>query len=159
MFKDRTSAQHFVDKYQDQGHKESEDSLWVLESDPKDVSKDEHLKEKPRWKAHAQGRRKNQGGGGFPPLELTAPDPSTGNSKELFWITLGGDQQMIEKLIPPRLYARTKEALADATLDAIQLPGTSQTEVADNTGDLVGPLWEMTEDCRYDSTSDRPQKD
>jgi hypothetical protein len=75
-------------------------------------------------------------------------------------MTLGGDQQMIEKLSPPGLDGRTKEALADATLDAIQLPGTSLTEVADSTGDLVGALREMTEDRRNDWTSsDRPQKD
>ena len=67
---------------------------------------------------------------------------------------------MTEMLSPPGLDAKTREALADATLDAVQLPGTSLTEVADSTGDLVGALREMTEDRRNDWTSsDRPQKD
>jgi hypothetical protein len=75
-------------------------------------------------------------------------------------MTLAGDQQMIEKLSPPRLDARMKEASADATLDAIQLPGTSLNETTDNTGGLVGALLqEMTEDRRFDWTTDRPQKD
>jgi hypothetical protein len=60
---------------------------------------------------------------------------------------LAGDQQMIEKLSPPGLDVRTKEALADATLDAIQLPGPFLSETTDITGDLV---WEMTEDRQFD---------
>jgi hypothetical protein len=114
----------------------------------------------PKAKPRKTKPRKEQAGAGFPPLELTAPDPSTGNAKELFRMTIAGDQQMIEKLSPPGLDARTREALADATMDAIQLPGTSISEIADNTGDLVGALREMTEDRRYgDWTADRPQKD
>jgi hypothetical protein len=53
-----------------------------------------------------------------------APDQSTGNAKELFRITIAGDQQMIKKLSPPGLDTQTREALADAMMDAIQLPGT-----------------------------------
>jgi hypothetical protein len=56
---------------------------------------------------------------------------------------------MIEKLSPPGLDAQTREALADATMDAIQLPGTSISETADNMGDLAGALHEMMEDRRY----------
>jgi hypothetical protein len=74
-------------------------------------------------------------------------------------MTLAGDLQMIDKLSPPGLDRQTKEALADATLDAIQLPGTSLNDAADNTGDLVGALREMTEDRRNDWGPDRPQKD
>jgi hypothetical protein len=95
----------------------------------------------------------------YPPLALTAPDPSTGNSKELFKMTLASDKQMTEKLSPPGLDAKMREALADATLDAVQLPGTSLEETADTTGDLVGALREMTEDRRNDWAHDRPQKD
>jgi hypothetical protein len=53
---------------------------------------------------------------------------------------------MIKKLSPPGLDARTRETLVDATMDAIQLPGTSISETDDNTGDLVGALREMMED-------------
>jgi hypothetical protein len=70
--------------------------------------------------------RKERAGAGFPPLELTALDPSTGNAKKLFRMTIAGDQQMTAKLSPPGLDARTREALADATLDAVQLPGTHE---------------------------------
>jgi hypothetical protein len=66
---------------------------------------------------------------------------------------------MMEKLSPPGLDAQTKEALADITLDAIQLPGTSLGYAVDTTGDLVGALREMTEDRRNDWTWNRPQKD
>jgi hypothetical protein len=148
-FKDKPSAQRFVRKHQEQDNEdESETSSGVSDDDdPEDRSEGEDQNRKGRRKNSTRGGRKDQRGDeGFPPLELTAPDPSTGNSKELCRMTLAGDQQMIEKLSPPGLDARTKEALADATLDAIQLPGTSLSEVADNTGDLVGALREMTED-------------
>lgn len=74
-------------------------------------------------------------------------------------MTLAGDKQMIEKLSPPGLDPQTREALADATMDSIQLPGTSMEEGGDTTGDLVGALREMTEDRRNDWSYDRPQKD
>jgi hypothetical protein len=38
-------------------------------------------------------------------------------------------------------------------------PKSDSGETSDNTGDLVGALREMTEDWRFDWTSDRPQKD
>lgn len=41
---------------------------------------------------------------------------------------------------------RTKEALAGAMLDTIQLPGMSLSKVANNMGDLVSSLREMMED-------------
>jgi hypothetical protein len=67
---------------------------------------------------------------------------------------------MAAKPSPPGLDARTREALADARMDAVQQPGTSISDIADNTGDLVGALHEMMEDRRYgDWTADRPQKD
>jgi hypothetical protein len=158
-FKDRFNAQRFVDSYRNHGDAESEDSSGVSGSDPEGFSGDESPKAKSHRTLQGQEGRRKHGGEGFPPLEITAPDPSTGNSKELFKMTLGGDQHMIEKLSPPGLDVRTREALADATLDAIQLPGMSHSETADSTGDLVGALREMTEDWRYDWTSDRPQKD
>jgi hypothetical protein len=117
-------------------------------------------KEKPQRSKLFQERSKHQGETtGFPPLALTAPDPSTGNAKELFRMTLAGDKQMVEKLSPPGLDTKTKEAMADATLDAIQLPGTSMEGDVDTTGDLVGALREMTEDRRNEWSYDRPQKD
>ena len=51
------------------------------------------------------------------------------------------------------------EELANATLDAVQLPGTSITETLDGTGELVGALRDMAEDRRYEWAEDRPQKD
>jgi hypothetical protein len=96
----------------------------------------------------------------FPPLEVAAPDPSAGNAKELFRMALAGEEQMAEKLSPPGLDRRTMQELANAMLDAIQLPGTSTTEeMLDGTGELVGALREMAEDRRYEWTEDRPQKD
>jgi hypothetical protein len=85
-----------------------------------------------------------------------APDPSTGNAKELFRMMIASDQQMTPKLSPPGLDSRTCEALVDATMDAVQLPGTLISDITDNTGDLVGALREMTEDRRGygDSTAD-----
>jgi hypothetical protein len=159
-FPERGMAQRFVDKNRTVYESEASETT---DSDFEDSSEDDRPKGKTRMYNHARGarggRKRRDDGTGFPPVELTGPDPSTGNSKELFRMTLAGDQSMIEKLSPPGLDAKTKEALADVTLDAIQLPGTSISEVADNTGDLVGALREMTEDRRYDWTSDRPQKD
>lgn len=149
--------EHYIKKYHAQ--EESLESLKASDSNPEETSKDEDPKMKPCLKSATCKGRKGQGVEGFPPLELTMLDPLTGNSKELFCMTLMGDQQMIEKLSPPGFDIKAKEALADATLDAIQLPGTSLSKVADNTGDLVGTLKEITEDQRYDWMSDRPQKD
>jgi hypothetical protein len=77
--------------------------------------------------------RKERAGAGSPPLELTAPDPSTGNAKELFRMTIAGDQQMTTTLSPPGLDAQTRETLVDATMDAVQLPGTLISHIAETT--------------------------
>ena len=95
----------------------------------------------------------------YPPLEIAAPIPSIRNAKELFHIALAGEEQLAEKMSPPGVDRRTMQELANATLDAIQLPGTSTTETVDSTGELVGALREMTEDRRYNWAEDRPQKD
>jgi hypothetical protein len=149
------------EKYREQKHEESDEESLIPASGSEWTSEDEQPRtEKPRRLKQSPGRDKREGGTtGFPPLALTAPNPSMGNAKELFRMTLAGDKQMVEKLSPPGLDSKTKEALADATLDAIQLPGTSMEEDADNTGDLVGALREMTEDRGHDWNSDRPQKD
>ena len=155
-FKSRVDGEGFVKKYHEPETDGSESSAGPPESESEDSSDNELPKVKPR----KVKPRKERAGAGFPPIELTAPDPSTGNAKELFRMTIAGDQQMAAKLSPPGLDARTREALADATMDAVQLPGTSISDVADNTGDLVGALREMTEDRRYgDWAADRPQKD
>ena len=96
---------------------------------------------------------------GFPPLDIAAPDPSTGNAKELFKMALGSEEEMAAKLSPPGLDKRTMQELANATLDAIQLPGTSPAENLDGTGELVGALREMASDRQYEWAEDRPQKD
>jgi hypothetical protein len=92
-------------------------------------------------------------------MEITAPDPSMGNTKELFRMTLGDDRTMSTKMRPAGLDLKTIKELADATLDAVQLPGTSGMETADNTTDLIGALKEITEDKRTDWTEDRPRRD
>lgn len=89
---------------------------------------------------------------------MSAPDPSIGNSKELFKMMLADDCTMSEKLSPPGLDARTMKELADATLDTVQLPGMSPMESTD-TSDLIGALKEIAEDKRTDWTEDRPQRD
>jgi hypothetical protein len=72
---------------------------------------------------------------------------------------MAGEEQMAAKMSPPGLDRRTMQELANATLDAIQLPGTSTTETLDGTGELVGALRDMAEDRRYEWAEDRPQKD
>ena len=95
----------------------------------------------------------------MPPLEMSAPDPSIGkNSNELFKMTLADDRTMCEKLSPPGLDARTMMELADAMLDAVQLPVTSPTESTD-TSDLIGALKEIAEDKQTDWTEDHPRRD
>ena len=94
----------------------------------------------------------------MPPLEMTAPDPSMGNSKELFKMALADDRTMTTKMSPPGLDAKMMKELADATLDAIQLPGTSNSDATDNTTDLIGALKEIAEDKRTDWSEDRPRR-
>ena len=93
----------------------------------------------------------------FPPLTIAALDPSMGNSKELFKMTLGSKEEMAAKLSPPGLDKRTMQELVNATLDAIQLPGMSPTENLDGTGELVGALREMAANCQYEWAEDHPQ--
>lgn len=62
---------------------------------------------------------------------------------------------MCTKLSPPSLDPKTMKELADATLDAIQLPGTSNTEAMDTT-DLIKALKEITEDKHTNWTEDQP---
>ena len=69
-------------------------------------------------------------------MEITAPDPSIGNSKALFGMRLSDEHTMCAKLSPPGLDSKTMKELADATLDVIPLSGTSNTEVTD-TSDLI----------------------
>ena len=95
---------------------------------------------------------------GLPPLEITAPDPSIGNSKALFGMMLSDERTMCMKLSPPGLDSKTMKELADATLDAIQLPGTFNVEATD-TSDLIGALKEISEDKCTDWTEDRPRHD
>ena len=67
----------------------------------------------------------------MPPLEISeisAPDPSLGKSKELFNMTLADEHAMCAKLSPPGLDLKTMKELAEATLDAVQLPGTSSVK-------------------------------
>ncbi len=97
---------------------------------------------------------------GSPPLALCTPDPSIGNSKEFFKISLANDKSMCEKMSPPGLDLKTMQELANATLDAVQLPGTSGTDVTENTTtDLIGALNEMAKDKRTDWMEDRPRRD
>jgi hypothetical protein len=74
-------------------------------------------------------------------------------------MTLTGDWQMMEKLSPLGIDLKTRQALVDATLDSIQLPGTSMEEGGDAMGNLVGVLREMTEDHQNEWSYDHPRKD
>jgi hypothetical protein len=163
-FSTRNEAQHFVDKYKaknTQGTSDEEES----EGSPMDSEDEPSEEELPQKRTEHRRRTKGRSNDTreakqFPPLEVAAPDPSAGNAKELFRMALAGEEQMAEKLSPPGLDRRTMQELANATLDAIQLPGTSTTEeTLDGTGELVGALREMAEDRRYEWTEDRPQKD
>ena len=66
---------------------------------------------------------------------------------------------MSTKMSPAGLDLKTIKELADAMLDAVQLPGTSGMETADNTTDLIGALKEIAEDKRTDWTEDRLKRD
>ena len=97
-------------------------------------------------------------GPGMPPLEISAPDPSLGKSKELFNMTLADERAMCVKLSPPGLDPKTMKELAEATLDAVQLPGMSPTDTTDMV-ELVGALKEIMEEKRTDWTEERPHRD
>ena len=141
---------------QEQAADDSDEDFDGSLSTEEDKSEDERPKEKTRCRNKSRDATRESE---YPPLEIAAPDPSIGNAKELFRIALAGEEQLAEKLSPPGLDRRTMQELANATLDAIQLPGTSTTETVDSTGELVGALREMTEDRRYNWAEDRPQKD
>jgi hypothetical protein len=100
-FKSQVDAERFVKKYREPETDVSENSSGPPESESEDLSENELPKAKPR----KMKPRKERAGAGFPPLELTAPDPSTRNAKELFHMTIAGDQQMTAKLSPPGLDA------------------------------------------------------
>ena len=160
-FKTRAEAQRFVDKYKARNRAESEDESEGPPTDSNGPSSDEERPRKrdgPRRKTEDRARSEDESKL-FPPLEIAAPDPSAGNAKEFFKMTIAGEEQMAAKMSPPGLDNRTIQDLANATLDAIQLPGTSMTENLDGTGELVGALRDMAEDRRYEWAEDRPQKD
>lgn len=73
--------------------------------------------------AHKRGADKArlETGSGLPPLEITTPDLSIGNSKVLFGMMLVDACTMCAKLSPPSLDLKTMKELADATVDTIQL--------------------------------------
>ena len=164
-FKTSKEAQRFVDWHRPKPMTGSEED----EEDDGHTShtsagSDEDWGGRPRYKAKERDRKlrgavDTRANTSFPPLSIAAPDPSIGNSKELFKMSLGSEEEMAEKLSPPGLDRRTMQELANATLDAIQLPGTSTTETLDGTGELVGALREMTTDRQYEWAEDRPQKD
>jgi hypothetical protein len=164
-FSTRAEAQRFVDKYKVNKAAVEKSEEEESEGSPLDSGDDPSEGEAPRTRTEPRSRNKGRSriireARQFPPLEIAAPDPSAGNAKELFRMAMAGEEQMAEKLSPPGLDRRTIQELANATLDAIQLPGTSTTEeTLDGTGELVGALREMAEDRRYDWTEDRPQKD
>jgi len=137
-----------VDKYKAKDHQDSEEESKGSNTDSDDASSEEERprkRDEPRCKTGPRGRSETDHKL-FPPLEIAAPDPSTGNTKEFFWMTMGGEEQMATKMSPPGLDRRTIQELANTTLDAIQLPGTSTAEPLDGTGELVGALRDMAED-------------
>jgi hypothetical protein len=161
-FKTRKEAQAFIvrngTKQAELSDDDDDDEEYASqpESDGDLVAERRHTK----GKSHGpRGGMEARSGVAFPPLAIAAPDPSTGNSKELFNMTLGSEEEMAAKLSPPGLDKRTMQELANATLDAIQLPGTSPAENLDGTGELVGALREMAADRQYEWADDRPQKD
>ena len=95
----------------------------------------------------------------MPPLEISAPDPSLGKSKELFNMTLVDECAMCVKLSPPGLDPKTMKELVEATLNTVQLPGMSPTDTTDTTTELVGALKEIMEDKRTDWTKEWPCQD
>ena len=155
-FRDRARAEKFVRDHRasDGDPNGSEDSEEISEDEGS--GRDRGRGERPNTRASL--KTKLSKGPGMPPLEMSAPDPSIGNSKELFKMTLADDRTMCKKLSPPGLDSRTMKELADATLDAVQLPGMSPTESTD-TSDLIGALKEIAEDKRTDWTEDRPRRD
>jgi hypothetical protein len=86
-------------------HSESTDPSGSEESE--EVSEEEGTGNGQRRSEHTSKRAslktKFSKGPGMPPLEMSTPDPSIGNSKELFKMTLANDRTMCEKLSPPGL--------------------------------------------------------
>jgi hypothetical protein len=162
-FKARSDAQRFVERHCNRPIKSSDDEDGNygghVPTDSDEDLEEEPLPQKTKTHPPRGGGEPRRSMDVFPPLAIAAPDPSTGNSKELFKMSLGSEEQMAAKLSPPGLDRRTMQELANATLDAIQLPGTSNTETADGTGELVGALREMASDRQYEWAEDRPQKD
>jgi len=154
-FKDRASAQKFVDANRAESDGDSGTESGSSGSDTEETPKEPKRITKGRGQETRTERKLARNEPGYPPVELGAPDPSIGNPKELFKMTIEGDQRMTEKLSPPGVDAKTMKALADATLDAIQLPGTSITESMESTSKLVGAIREMTDDRRNDWTEER----
>jgi hypothetical protein len=160
-FRDRKRAERFV-KENRRLEGDSEDSEDVTASEAEDPSEGEDHKPSSKARSARKGKvitNQRVTDPEMPPLEITAPDPSLGNNKELFKMSLADDRTMTAKMSPPGLDGRTMKELADATLDAIQLPGTSNSEATDNTTDLIGALKEIAEDKRTDWSEDRPRRD
>jgi hypothetical protein len=133
------------------------DSISEMEPMSDDKAPQHHIK-KTGLKASSP-KLKRDSGLGIPPLEMMAPNPLIGDSKELFQMGLVDNQTMCTKMSPLGLDPKTMQELVDATLDAIQLPGTSNSELADNTTDLIGALKEIAEDKQMDWTKDHPHWD
>jgi Caulimovirus viroplasmin len=147
-FRDRKQAEHFV-RENCKSDTESKDSNEATESEGEDLLE----KQSPRQGSRPRNQPKIKAtkdrcdmGPGMPPLQMTGPDPSIGKNKELFKMSLADNQTMMVKLSPPGLDVRMKKELVDATLDAIQLPGTSNSEAANSTTDLIRALKEIAED-------------
>ena len=73
-------------------------------------------------------------------------------------MTLADERAMCVKLSPPGLDPKTMKELAEATLDAVQLPGMSPTDTTDMV-ELVGALKEIVEEKQMDWTEKQPCQD
>jgi hypothetical protein len=92
---------------------------------------------------------------------LIAPDPSIGKPKEFFGMTFEDEPSMRLAMSPQGIDKKTQKVLADATLDAIQLPGrSSEAEAEGATESFAAAISELAEDRRGEwRQDDGPRRD
>jgi hypothetical protein len=84
-----------------------------------------------------------------------------GKSKEFFGFGVQDEPSMRAEMSPKGLDRKTQKALADATLDAIQLPGrSSEVETEGATESMAAAIAELAEDRRGEwAQTDGPRRD
>jgi hypothetical protein len=114
-----------------------------------------------------------------PDTQYLAPDPSVGKKAEFFSIGVADARTMVRSMSPPRpgvAYSRScvlvltgvfkflllflAKLMADAVLDAVQLPGRCHTRKNDDPATLVKAIHDLAEDRRGEwAAGEGPRRD